>query len=123
MRRWRSVLLRSFGRAWKWVLHPRVRRCDGTGPTEIRFSPPASQPPSGPRPWQTRAGQERAAVPGGRTAGQSAIGRYTRLPAAANSFDFWTMPSSISSGLPPWRRRMSWEIFMEQNLGPHMEQK
>lgn len=54
---------------------------------------------------------------------QSAIGRYTRLPAAANSFDFWAMPSSISPWLPPWRRRMSCEIFIEQNFGPHIEQK
>ncbi|ELS54615.1 putative Phosphomethylpyrimidine synthase [Streptomyces viridochromogenes Tue57] len=33
----------------------------------------------------------------GRYSAQSASGRYTRLPAAANSFDFWAMPSSISS--------------------------
>jgi catechol 2,3-dioxygenase-like lactoylglutathione lyase family enzyme len=54
---------------------------------------------------------------------QSAIGRYTRLPAAANSFDFWAMPSSISPRAPPCSRRMSWEIFIEQNFGPHIEQK
>ena len=54
---------------------------------------------------------------------QFAIGRYTRLPASANSFDFWAIPSSISSRLPPCSRRMSWEIFIEQNFGPHIEQK
>lgn len=54
---------------------------------------------------------------------QSAIGRYTRFPLAANSFDFWAMPSSISVRVPPCSRRMSCEIFMLQNLGPHIEQK
>ncbi|CQR63106.1 Conserved Hypothetical Protein [Streptomyces leeuwenhoekii] len=62
-------------------------------------------------------------VPRRETCGQSAIGRYTLLPAAANSFDFWAMPCSISAWLPPCSRRMSCEIFMLQNFGPHIEQK
>lgn len=62
-------------------------------------------------------------VPRRKACGQSAIGRYTLLPAAANSFDFWAMPCSISAWLPPCSRRMSCEIFMLQNFGPHIEQK
>src|SRR5690606_14476154 len=60
---------------------------------------------------------------------QSAIGRYTRLPLAANSFDFWSMPSAISSAdapsapASPNRSVMLWLIFIEQNFGPHIEQK
>ncbi|CAL9508093.1 hypothetical protein SUDANB126_03577 [Streptomyces sp. enrichment culture] len=54
---------------------------------------------------------------------QSASGRYTRFPLAANSFAFCAMPSSISARLPPCSRRMSCEIFIEQNFGPHIEQK
>lgn len=60
---------------------------------------------------------------------QSAIGRYTRLPPAANSFDFWSMPSAISSAdapsapASPNRSVMLRLIFIEQNLGPHIEQK
>lgn len=60
---------------------------------------------------------------------QSAKGRYTRLPLAANSLDFSSIPASTSSAEAEVARSgancsvMLLLIFIEQNLGPHIEQK
>ena len=55
--------------------------------------------------------------------------RYTTPPPARNFALISAIPASAAAKLPPasfwaWAsRRMSWLIFIEQNLGPHMEQK
>src|SRR5699024_8184505 len=57
----------------------------------------------------------------------STTGRERRLPRSANSADLSAIPrsmaSTVSSPCSSAYLRTSWEIFMEQNFGPHMEQK
>lgn len=55
---------------------------------------------------------------------QSARGRYTRFPLAANSFAFWSIPSATFSAVapaaavPPNCFVMDWLIFIESSFRP-----
>src|SRR5690606_15988304 len=58
---------------------------------------------------------------------QLVIGRYTRFPDSANSADFSAIPASMAAiSVRLFRSaysRTSAEIRIEQNFGPHIEQK
>src|SRR5205085_8321439 len=74
------------------------------------------------------------ATPGGSAAAQpprgwwvGTGGRYTSPPPATNSADFSFIPRVMaSSAETPWASaysRTSWLMRIEQNFGPHIEQK